>query len=418
MGEFVATGLADVIPEPVNHARPLFDRLLNLPQVHMLNHGANLRPPALFRTVSGISGNQEIVEGTASIMLASNDYLGLRYDPRVIEAAIDAVRKYGTGASGSRLVAGASPMVHEFEDQLADWLGREAVLLFTTGYQANLGILGALLARHDIAICDKGVHASLLDGCRLAGARIRRFNRDELSSLTQALRAPENTTSRACVITDAIYSMDGDTLPIDEVTPILRNSDALFILDEAHSVGITGPRGAGVAAGAAEPERVDLITGALSKAMASCGGYVAGPRHIIDALRVTSRSLMFSSVSVPAAVGAGLAAMQIARDEPEHREKALALANRLRAGLRSMDISTGKSDSLIVPAVIGEEYLAGDVASRLTARGICAGVATTPVVPEGKAVLRFSVTALLTEADIDRALETTEAVLRELGARP
>lgn len=391
--------------------RPLVRRLLSNDNAVLLQTAGPLFPDVAFRTIGAGDASRIVVNGRECVMLASNDYLGLRQDPRVIEASVAATTSFGAGASSSRLVAGSTRLHHELEEELADWLGQDAALVYTSGYQANVGALSSLSHRRTTAICDRGVHASLLDGCRLGGARIRRFDRARPDSLPEALQRLDDP-GKAIVVTDAIYSMDGDTLPLDDVVRSMANAaEAVVVVDEAHALGTTGPHGAGVTAGAVLGSRVDVVTGNLSKSLASCGGYVAGDRAMVEALRATSRSLIFSTASTPGAIGAALCALRIARSEPERREHAHVLASRLREGLRALGFSTGASDSLIVPAIVGSEMPAIELAQGLMERGICVGYAVSPAVARGQAILRFSVTAALTREDVDRSLELLEGLV-------
>lgn len=364
------------------------------------------RTLAAVRTVDGGSPARVSVDGIDSVVFASNDYLALRWHPKVLEGAERAVRRYGSGAGGSRLMAGSISLHHQLEEQLADFVGREAVVLFPTGYQANVGVLSALLGRHDLVACDTGVHASLIDGCRLAEATIRRFDRRDLGTLDHLLgRMSSREHDGTAIVADAVYSMAGDTLPLGPIIDRVGDSaDPLILLDEAHSVGVIGDDGRGLAASTARGDRVDLITGTLSKALASSGGFVAGPAPLVGSLYL-SRSMLFSTASNPAALGAALTALQILKEEPERRTRARTLADRLRQGLQALGIDTGTSNTMIVPAIVGDEVRAMSIAHELGARGLCVGCAVAPAVAPGHALVRLSVTAAHAESDIDRLLD-------------
>jgi 8-amino-7-oxononanoate synthase len=371
--------------------------------------GANI----YFRTACRSATGQVLVDGRPCLMLGSNDYLGLRFDPRVQRAAAQAAERYGSGAGGSRLLAGSVPLHRELEEQLADWVEREDALLFTTGYQANLGTLSALLRVGDTVLCDAGIHASLLDGCRLAGARIQRFRRHRMRTLASQLAAAG--AQPEVLVMDAVYSMEGDEGPLDAVAAELGEGTCCFLLDEAHALGVYGPTGGGLATTRAGGRRVDLVTGTLSKSLASCGGFVAGERRAIEAIRANARSLIFSTASVPAALGAARAALEIARSEPEHRERVLENTALLRSGLRSAGVDTGRSTSPIVPAIIGDPKLAFAVSQQLFQAGIYAGIAIHPAVPKGSELVRFSVTAALSPSEIQQVVDVTSKIMRNLG---
>lgn len=369
-------------------------------------------PLAGGRAVSGRRPDGVTVDGIPSVMLASNDYLGLRWHPTILEAAQQASRTYGSGAGGSRLMAGSIPLHHQLEEELADLLGREAALVFPSGYQTNVGVLSTLFNRNDMVGCDKGVHASLLDGLRLARAKLRRFDRRRPETLDHLLEQMRSGAYKAtAIVVDAIYSMAGDTLPLASVAERIGDDpDPLLLVDEAHALGVLGPSGEGLSASTEAGRRVDLVTGTLSKSLASAGGFVAGPRSLVEPL-YTARSMLFSTASTPATLGAALAALRILRSEPERREHAMARAEQLRAGLHELGLDTGASDALIVPALIGDELTAIRLTHELGVRGICAGCAVAPAVSPGRAIVRFSVTAALTEDDISRALGTLAELL-------
>ena len=385
-------------------------RLQGHPSVRLLRSLEQQGALVHFRTVERRAGGRVVVDGRSCIMLASNDYLGLRWDPRVIAAAQQATLRYGSGSGGSRLVAGNIPLHRALEERLAEWMQREDVLLFTTGYQSNLGVLSTVFGPGDTVLCDGGVHASLIDGCRLAGADIRRFRRRDLNTLRTQLQATD--PAPAGVVFDAVYSMTGDVAPLDAVIDAIGGRPVCTLLDEAHSLGVFGPRGGGLATASPAGRRIDLVTATLSKALASCGGIVAGTRETIQALRVQARSLIFSTASVPAALGAGLAALDIVLTEPEHRQRLWRNVERFHGGLRALGIDTAGSDSPIVPAVIGDEARALQVARDLMSHGVCAGVAVHPGVAQGAALIRFSVTADLSPEDIDQTLDITQRVFR------
>lgn len=371
-------------------------------------------PYAAMRTVNSGGPHGVTVDGIPSVMLAANDYLGLRWHPKVLEDAERALRIFGSGASGSRLMAGSLSLHKELEEELASFLRREAVLLFPSGYQANVGVLSTLLNRNDVAICDEGVHASLLDGCRMAHATVRRFSRHRPDTLGRILAAVDDGRYPAsALVADAVYSMDGDTFPLAEFLVRLDGrTDPLVLVDEAHAVGVLGDDGRGLTASVFGGDRVHLVTGNLSKALASSGGFVAGPADLVASFSFLSRSSLFSTAGTPAALGAALSALRLAQEEPERRVHVHALAGRLRAGLRELGIDTGNSDSPIVPCVIGDEQRTIRLAHALGERGICVGCAVAPAVPRNRAILRMSVSASLTTDDIDRTLETLADLLR------
>jgi 8-amino-7-oxononanoate synthase len=352
-------------------------------------------------------------EGRRVVMLGSNNYLGLTAEARVRDAAIQAVEKYGTGVTGSRLLNGTLPLHQELEEFLADWVGMEAALVFTTGYAANLGLIGSLVGPDDAAVVDSAAHASLVDGARYSEGTLRAFRHNRPNSLRRTLRAwrEQPGAGGVLVAVDGIYSMEGDRALLLEIAEVCRAFGARLLVDEAHALGVVGPSGAGTAA--ADGLSPDLVMGTFSKALASCGGFIAGSRAVIDYLKITCRPLMFTASGVPAALGAALAAAQIARQEDWRREAVAARAEQLRSGLVSVGLDVGAgSGSPIVPVHIGDPWDAGRLWRALLDNGVYTNCAIPPAVP--RAMLRTSVMATHTEADIDAALRGFETALRSV----
>jgi len=352
-----------------------------------------------YRVVSGRDGVWETVDGKPCLMFASNDYLGLRWDPRMIAAACRATDHLGTGSAGSRLMAGNSPLHSELESRIADLTAQEEACVFTTGYQANLGAISALMGVGDTVFCDSGVHASLIDGSKLAGATIRPFRRQRIGHLRE--RLVSETGGLKLMLTDAIYSMEGDILDLDAIASEIEVTPALLHVDEAHSLGVLGPNGCGLSAQSPFKSRVDFVTGTLSKAFASCGGFVAGPRPLIALIRTRARSMLFSTAGAPGSIAAALTAIDLSIAEPERRTQIARNAERLRSGLKREGLSVGDGASQIVPVYIRNRDKAVQVAADLFRRGICAGLAVHPAVPRNASLVRFSTTAAHTASDID-----------------
>ena len=368
-----------------------------------------------YRELEGEIGPRSVFEDRPVIMLGSNNYLGLTADPRVRAAAIDAVERYGTGVTGSRLLNGTLPVHRELEELLADWVGMEAALVFTTGYAANLGLLGSLIGPDDVTVVDTAAHASLVDGARYSEGSLRAFVHNRPNSLRRLLRTwrerPES--GGVLVAVDGIYSMEGDRSPLVDIAELCRSFGARLLVDEAHALGVVGPHGAGTAAEAGITP--DLIMGTFSKSLASCGGFIAGSAEVIEYLKITCRPLMFTASGVPAALAAALAATRIAREEDWRREAVLARAGQLRQGLQDLGFDTGDAGgSAIVPVWVGDVWDAGRLWKELLAQGVYTNCAIPPAVR--RAVLRTSVMATHTEADIDAALAGFERARRVLDA--
>jgi 8-amino-7-oxononanoate synthase len=262
-------------------------------------------------------------------MLGSNNYLGLTGDRRVKAAAREALDRYGTALTGSRLLNGTIPLHLELEREIADWMGTADAIVFTTGYQANLGTIGTILAPGDTVICDSGDHASILDGCRLSGAKLRPFRHNRMDKLERMLERARADGGGVLVVVDGVFSMEGDICPLPEILDLAQRHAARLMVDEAHSVGVLGERGAGVCELFGLEEEVDLRMGTFSKSLASCGGFVAGPADVIEYLRISARAFVFTAAAVPAALGAALESAGIRRARPQGR-RARPASRRLR----------------------------------------------------------------------------------------
>ena len=365
-----------------------------------------------YRELSSEIGPTIIYAGTEVIMLGSNNYLGLTTDPRVKKAAIDAVARYGTGVTGSRLLNGTLPLHTELEELLADWVGMEKALVFTTGYTANLGLISTLVAEGDAVFCDSAAHASLVDGARLAEGALRAFFHNRPNSLRRGLRSwrSQPDAGGVLVAVDGIYSMEGDWAPLAEIRDLCDEYEARLLVDEAHALGVVGPQGAGTAA--ATGVRADLVMGTFSKSLASCGGFIAGPADVIGFLRLFCRPILFTASNVPASLGAALAAAKIARQEDWRREVVLGLAERLRTGLSDLGYNVGgPTQSSIVPVHIDDLVGTGLLWRALLDRGVYTNCSLPPAVQ--RPMLRTSVMATHTEDHVDRALAAFADVARE-----
>ncbi|MDA8044883.1 MAG: pyridoxal phosphate-dependent aminotransferase family protein [Actinomycetota bacterium] len=356
-----------------------------------------------YRELEGEVGPRTVYQGRQVVMLGSNNYLGLTTDPRVRAAAIDAVERFGTGVTGSRLLNGTLPLHTELEELLADWVGMEAALVFTTGYAANLGLIGSLIGSADALVVDSAAHASLVDGARYSEGTLRAFRHQRPNSLRRTLRSwrEQDGSGGLLVAVDGLYSMEGDRAPLPEIAELCRIFGARLLVDEAHALGVVGPSGSGTARDAGVT--ADLVMGTFSKSLASCGGFIAGSRNVVDYLKITCRPLMFTASGVPAALAAALAAARIARDEDWRREAVTARAAQLRQGLRDLGYEVGGDEcSPIVPVWVGDVWTAGHLWKALLDEGVYTNAAIPPAV--AKAVLRTSVMATHSEADIASAL--------------
>jgi 8-amino-7-oxononanoate synthase len=381
-----------------------------------------------FRLLTSAAGPVVEMEGRETIMLGSNNYLGLTGDERVKEAARTALETYGTALTGSRLLNGTIPLHVELEREIAEWMGTEDAIVFTTGYQANVGCIGTILQPGDTVICDSGDHASILDGCRLSGAKLRPFRHNRMEKLEKMLERAAGDGGGVLVIVDGVFSMEGDVCDLPPIVELCRRYGARLMVDEAHGVGVLGRRGAGACELFGLEEEVDLRMGTFSKSLASCGGFIAGPADVIEYLRIAARSFIFSASAVPAAIGAALAALRVIRAEgPALFEKLLGNAAYLRQGFRDLGLVVVEPGTLpdgteattpVVPVVVGEDWQAVLFWKALFDAGVYTNVAIHPAVPPGGALLRTSLMATHERQHLDRALETIARVAAEFPDLP
>jgi len=368
-----------------------------------------------FRVLEGPTLPVVEMEGKRRIMLGSNNYLGLTGDERVKQGALDALTRYGTGLTGSRFLNGTIGIHLELERELAEWMQTEAALVFSTGHQANLGALGTILGPGDTVIADSGDHASILDGCILSRAKLRAFRHNRLDRLERTLEKAAEDGGGVLVVVDGVFSMEGDVAPLPEIADLCGRFGARLMVDEAHALGVLGARGAGTAELFGVEDRVDLRMATFSKSLASCGGVIAGPADVIEYLRITSRPFMFTASSVPAAVGAALAAVRICRSDegPALFASVLANARYLHAGLSELGFKVVQPTRLadggevltpVVPVVVGDDWKAVFLWKALYDAGVFVNVALHPAVPPAGALLRTSVMASHDRATLDAAL--------------
>jgi 8-amino-7-oxononanoate synthase len=374
-----------------------------------------------FRTLESPAAPVVEMEGAERIMLGSNNYLGLTADPRVMQGARDALERYGTGLTGSRLLNGTLDLHLDLEREIAEWMGTEEALVFTTGHQANVGTLGTILAPGDTVIADSADHASILDGCLLSRAKLRPFRHNRLDKLEKMLERADEDGGGVLVVVDGVFSMEGDVAPLPQIAELCRQHGARLMVDEAHAAGVLGPRGAGTAELFGVEDRVDLRMGTFSKSLASCGGFIAGSHEVIDFLRITSRAFLFTAAAVPAAVGAALAALRIIRsdDGPPLFAQVLDNAAYLNRGLHELGFQVVEPQPLpdgstvvtpIVPVVVGDDWKAALLWRALYDAGVFVNVALHPAVPPAGALLRTSVMATHDEGTLDLALDRFAAV--------
>ena len=365
------------------------------------------------RAVDGAPGAEVVVGGERMILMSSNDYLGLASHPALAAAACDAVARWGSGTGSSRLIAGHSTLHAAVEAKLAAFKKTEAALLFPSGYQANVGTITALVGRGDHVFSDALNHASIIDGCRLSRATVHVYEHCNLRALDAALaRVPAG--GRRLIVSDSVFSMDGDCAPLAELVEIAAHYHSVLMVDEAHATGVVGPRGAGLVDALGLGARVPVQMGTLGKALGSAGAYVAGSRALIDVLVNRARSFIFTTGLAPASVAAAGAALDVVQAEPDRRRALADNAEYLRQGLRAQGLAVG-GDTHILPIMIGDNGRTVAFAAALRRHGVLVHPIRPPTVPVGTARLRVTPMATHTRAHLDRALVAFVAAAREVG---
>lgn len=365
-----------------------------------------------FHRVESAQEPEVIAEGRPMVMMSSNNYLGLTSHPKVKEAAIDAVRRFGTGCAGSRFLNGTLAIHEELEGRLAEFLRKDAAIVFPTGFQANLGAVSALVGKDDWVVIDRMNHASIFDGCRLSFGQIRKFRHNDMDDLERILAS--NPGKGALVVVDGVFSMEGDIADLPGIVDLCRRYDAGLMVDDAHSIGVLGPNGRGTGEHFGLESHVDLIMGTYSKSLATIGGCLAGDFDMIDYLKHHARSLIFSASLPPAPVAAALAALKIIEEEPDRRERLWRNAEYLSRGYRELGFDLGPSQTPIIPVMVGEEERVLVMWRRLFDEGVFASPVLYPAVPPGMALIRTSCMATHTTDHLDKVLDVFARVGREM----
>jgi len=373
---------------------------------------ANLYP--YFMPQTRPRGRVAIINGQEKLVTCSNDYLGLACDPRVCEAAAAAIEQYGAGSTASRVLSGTFRLHCELEEQLADFFGREAAQLFTTGYQANLGTIAALVGRHDTVFCDRENHASILDGCRLVLGTVRKFRHNDCEDLQRLLDAAPERGGRL-VVTEGVFSMSGDLPPLAELLDRCRRAGARLALDDAHGIGVLGANGRGTEEYLGFDGQCDLLIGTFSKAFGTSGGFVVGTRSVIDYIKHHARALMFSASASPATLAAAGKALEIIRTEPERRERVLTISARLRNRLRQLGLAVRDGITPIICIEMPDEQTALCFWRRLFDLGVFASPILPPACPGHAPIVRASLSAAHTDEDVDRIVEAFALAAKSLA---
>jgi len=371
-----------------------------------------------FRVVESSQEPEVVCEGRRMIMLGSNNYLGLATHPKVKRAAIDAVHRYGAGCAGSRVLNGTLDLHTRVEERLARFFRRDAALAFTSGYQANLGVISALVGRDDVVVVDRLAHASIFDACHLARAEVRRFRHNNAQSLDAVLGALG--TRAKLVAIDGVYSMTGDIAPLPEILAVCRKHRARLLVDDAHGLGVLGKTGRGTAEHFGLEQDVDIIVGTTSKSVPGVGGFVVGDEEVIQFVKHCSRPLIFAAAAPPSALASVLAGLDVIEDEPELRERLWANTRKIQRGFAKLGLDTGASQTPIVPVLTGDRDRAFVMYQALSEDGIFVNPVVPPAVPPNACLIRTSYMATHTDAQLDRVLaafERASALAGQSGSR-
>ncbi len=366
-----------------------------------------------FRRLESAQDAEVMVNGRRVIMVGSNNYLGLTNHPRVKEAAIKAVEKYGSGCAGSRFLNGNLEIHEELETKLARFFRKEAALVFATGYQTNLGAISALVGRNDVAIIDKYDHASIIDGCRLSFGQVKKFRHNDMKDLEKVLEATKDKGK--LIIVDGVFSMEGDIAKLPEIIKLARAYGARVMVDDAHGVGVLGAGGRGTAEHFGLENEVDLIMGTYSKSLAAIGGFVVGSWEVINFIKHTGRSMIFSASLPPALVASVSTAIDIIEEQPQLLTKLWKNTKKMLQGYKQLGFDTGTSETPIIPIIIGDTMKVFGMCRLLFENGIFVNPVASPAVPPGRELLRTSYMATHTDEQLDRVLEAFNKVGNQMG---
>ena len=370
-----------------------------------------------FRSIESAQDTEVIIDGMKVLMFGSNSYLGLTNHPKIKEASKLAIEKYGTGCAGSRFLNGTLDIHLELERKLAAYVGKEAAVLFSTGFQVNLGVISCLLDRNDYLILDEYDHASIIDGSRLSFSRSIKYAHNDMDDLRKKLsRLPED--SAKLIVADGIFSMEGDLVKLPEIVQIAEEFGANIMMDDAHSLGVIGFNGAGVSSHFNLTDKVDLIMGTFSKSLASLGGFIAASEETIEFIKHRARSLMFSASMPPASVASVIAALDIIESEPERIDKLWDNTNYAKKLLLDAGFDIGHTDSPIIPVYIRDNTKTFLITNILHKNGIFVNPVVSPAVPSDSSLIRFSLMATHTFAQIEEAVEKMYAAFKEVQLNP
>ena len=392
----------------------IFDKCFNFDIVKKVKE-AGYYP--YFHPINSAPGDEVVVDGRKCIMVGSNNYLGLVNHPKVKEAAAKAVMEYGTGCTGSRFLNGTLDLHLELEEKLAKFVNKERALVFSTGFQTNLGTISCLAGKRDAIVIDRQVHACIVDGCRMSYGKVYKFAHNDMVDLERVMANArrENKSGGVMLVVDGVFSMEGDIINLPGVVKICKKYEARLLVDDAHSVGVLGKTGAGTAEHFGLTDDVDLIMGTFSKSFAGIGGFVAGDDDIIDYVQHNARTMIFSASIPPSAAAAVIAALEVMKEEPERRERLWVNAQRIVREFRALGLNIGHTATPIVPIIVGDDHLCFSFWKVLLENGLFTNPVVAPAVPPGSALLRTSYTATHTDEQLDQVIEIVGRIAKQMG---
>ncbi|MDM7925513.1 MAG: pyridoxal phosphate-dependent aminotransferase family protein [bacterium] len=368
-----------------------------------------------FRAIQSGPGSEVMIDGKMMIMVGSNNYLGLTGHPKVVEAAVAATKKYGSGCTGSRFLNGTLDIHIELEERLARFMKREAAVCFSTGFQTNQGALSTLVGKDDLVFTDRTDHASIVDGCRLAFGKTVKYRHNDMHDLERVLRSHAGTDKGKLIATDGVFSMEGDIVNLPRLADLAKQYGARVYIDDAHSIGVLGKHGRGTGEHWGMEDAIDVSMGTFSKSFASLGGFLAGDETTIHYIKHHARALIFSASMPPAAVATVLACLDVIESEPERLEQLWKNTRKMLAGYKSLGFETGPSETPIIPIIVGDDERCFMFWKLLFENGVFANPTVSPAVPPGQALIRTSYMATHTDSELDRVLEIFAKLGKQFG---
>uniref|UniRef100_A0A7C6EJM2 Aminotransferase class I/II-fold pyridoxal phosphate-dependent enzyme n=1 Tax=candidate division WOR-3 bacterium TaxID=2052148 RepID=A0A7C6EJM2_UNCW3 len=367
-----------------------------------------------FTPIESVQDHRVWINGREYIMIGSNGYLGLAADERLKQAAIEAIKKYGSTCSGSRFLNGTLDIHIKLEKELAEFFEKDDGIIFSTGFQTNLGIISAIAGKDDVIIIDRQDHASIIDGCRLSFADVKKFKHNDMEDLERILKSIPHNKGKLIVV-DGVFSMEGDVINLPEVVKLKKKYNARLLVDDAHGIGVLGKNGRGVCEHFNLLNEVDIIMGTFSKSFASLGGFVVAEKDVITHIRHTARALIFSASMTPASVASALKSLEIIKTEPERRKRLWEITEKVRQGFKDIGLDTGESTTPVIPVIIGEDEKCFAFWKMLFENGVFANPVISPATPPGRALIRTSYMATHTDEDIKVVLEVFARCAKEFS---